>query len=110
MSIDLEQFVCTADEFAAQLVETGIPGAGTARYYLMPEACTFLQRWAAERRYPYSQPPASRSYSYGTDTCPTAHTFMDSFIRWSTFCEKYRPEHCELAARIVSDVAEANRR
>ena len=110
MSLDLEQFACTADEFAAQLVEAGIPGAGTARYYLMPEACTFLQRWAAGRRYPYSQPPASRSYSYGTDTCPTAHTFMDSFIRWSTFCEKYRPEHCELAARIVSDVAEANRR
>ena len=110
MSIDPEQFTCTADEFAEQLVEGGIPGAGTARYYLMPEACTFLQRRAVEHRYPYSQPPASREYTYGESVCPTAHEFLDTWIRWSTFCAKYRPEHCGLAAEIVHGVAEANRR
>ncbi len=110
MSIDPEQFTCTADEFAAQLVDEGVPGAGTARYYLMPEACTFLQRWASERRYPYSMPPASRQHSYGEDTCPTAHEFLDTWIRWATFCEKYTEEHCELAARIVREVADRNRR
>ncbi len=110
MSIAPAQFACDADEFAEQLVEAGIPGASTARYYLMPEACTFLQRWSAEGRYPYSRPPASRAYRYGAEACPTAHAFLDTWIRWSTFCEKYRPEHCELAAQIVRGVAEANRR
>jgi dTDP-4-amino-4,6-dideoxygalactose transaminase len=109
MNIDPEQFTCTTAEFAEQLVEGGIPGAGSAQYYLMPEACTFLQRWAAEKTYPYSQPPASREYTYGESACPTAHEFLQTWIRWSTFCAKYQPEHCELAAQIVSDVAEANR-
>jgi hypothetical protein len=31
-------------------------------------------------------------------------------IRWSTFCEKYQPEHCELAAEIIRQVADQNRR
>jgi hypothetical protein len=30
-------------------------------------------------------------------------------VRWSTFCEKYEPEHCELAAAIVRAVADRNR-
>ncbi len=110
MSIDPAQFTCTADEFGAQLAEAGIPGASTARYYLMPEACTFLQRRAQEGRYPYSMPPAAREYSYDERTCPTAHEFLDTWIRWSTFCEKYTEEHCELAASIVREVADRNRR
>ena len=50
LSIAPEQFCCTADEFADQLLKAGIPGAGTGRYYLMPMALTFLQRNARERR------------------------------------------------------------
>lgn len=110
LSIDPDQFTCTADEFSAQLAAAGIPGASTARYYLMPEACTFLQRWAEEKRYPYSMPPASREYRYDERTCPTAHDFLQTWIRWSTFCEKYSEQHCELAADIVRQVAERNRR
>jgi len=34
---------------------------------------------------------------------------LDTCIRWSTFCEKYQPEHCELAAAIVREVADKNR-
>jgi len=110
LSIAPDQFRCTADEFAEQLVQAGIPGAGTGRYYLMPVALTFLQRNAREKRYPYSMPPASREYSYDEKTCPTAWKFVQTWIRWATFCEKYTEEHCELAARIVREVAERNRK
>ena len=109
-NIDPAAFKCTPEEFAAQLAEAGVSGAGMGRYYLMPEAVTYLQRNANERRYPYSLPPASRTYEYSSTTCPNAVKFLDTFIRWSTFCEKYQPEHCELAAQLVQDVANRNRR
>lgn len=110
MSLEPGRFRCSTDEFAAQLAEEGIPGAGTARYYLLPEACTFLERWEREGRYPYSIPPASREHRYGASACPNAAAFLETFIRWSTFCEKYTEEDCELAAEIVRRVAQANRR
>ena len=110
MSIEPEAFNCGAEKFAAQLVEEGIPGAGIGKYYLMPAACTFLEENARKNAYPYSMPPASREHSYGADSCPTARDFLETFIRWSTFCEKYEPEHCELAAHIVAKVAERNGR
>jgi len=109
-SIDPAAFRCSADEFAEQLADRGIPGAGTGRYYLMPEALTFLQEKAGNHAYPFSKPPASRDFSYGPDTCPTAHAFLETFIRWATFCEKYEPEHCEIAAEIIRRVADRNRR
>jgi dTDP-4-amino-4,6-dideoxygalactose transaminase len=108
-SIDPQAFRCTADQFGQQVAAAGIPGASTARYYLMPAACTFLQEKASRKVYPYSLPPASREYRYGGDVCPTAQRFLETFIRWATFCEKYQPEHCELAADIVRGVAQANR-
>jgi dTDP-4-amino-4,6-dideoxygalactose transaminase len=109
MSLDPKAFRCSADEFARQLSEAGIPGAGTGRYYLMPAACTFLEANARSRRYPYSIPPASGEYSYTADTCPTARQFLEHWVRWSTICAKYQPEHCELASRIVREVADRNR-
>ena len=75
----------------------------------MPAACTFLNENARNKVYPYSVPPASRQYRYGADTCPTAREFLETWIRWCTFCEKYTEEHVELASRIVADVADANR-
>lgn len=109
LSLAPEQFRCTTDEFAAQLAQAGIPGAGTGRYYLMPAALTFLHRNAREKRYPFSMPPASREYRYDEHTCPTAWKFVQTWIRWATFCEKYTEQHCELAARIVREVAARNR-
>lgn len=109
LSVDPHALRCSVDDFAAQLVAAGIPGAGTGRYYLMPAALTFLQEKARGRVYPYSAPPASRTYGYSADTCPQARDFLEGFVRWSTFCEKYQPEHCELAARIVARVADRNR-
>ena len=54
-------------------------------------------------------PPASREYTYGAESCPNASAFLDTYVRWSTFCERYEPEHCELAAQIVREVADKNR-
>ena len=108
-SIDPDAFTCDADSFAAQCSDAGIPGAGTGRYYLMPAALPFLTERAERQEYPYSSPPASRRYTYRAEDCPTAKAFLDTFVRWSTFCEKYTHEHVELAARIVADVADANR-
>jgi len=108
-SIDPGAFRCDADEFAVQCAEAGIPGIGTARYYLMPEACPFLDENARKKVYPYSIPPASRRYRYGGKTCPNAKAYLDNWLRWSTFCARYRSEHCEIVARIVSEVAERNR-
>ena len=107
-SIDPKQFRCTTAEFAGQLEQAGIPGAGMGEYYLMPAALTFLQQQARDKIYPYSMPPASREYSYSADNCPNAKDFLKTFIRWATFCEKYQPEHCELAAAIIHQVAERN--
>ncbi len=110
MSIDPARFACDATEFARQLAEGGIPGAGLAKYYLMPEACTFLAENARKKVYPYSMPPASREYRYDETICPNAHGFVETWIRWCTFCVKYTEEDCRIAADIVRNVAERNRR
>jgi hypothetical protein len=39
-----------------------------------------------------------------------AAAFLETWIRWTTFCDRYETEHCELAAQIVRSVAERNRR
>ena len=108
-SIDPTIFRCTAEVFAAELVEAGMPGVGQGRYYLMPAGLTFLQKAALQEVYPFSQPPARRKYRYSGDDCPTAMAFLGNFIRWATFCEKYREKHCEMAIKIVRQVAEKNR-
>jgi len=108
-SIDPKQFSCSVDEFASQIAEAGIAGAGTGRYYLMPAALPFLQTAAREQAFPFSQPPASRRFEYSADSCPNAKAYLETFIRWSTFSERYEPQHCELAADIVRTVADKNR-
>ena len=44
LNIDPQQFRCTTEEFAKQLAEAGIPGAGTGKYYLMPVASRSLTK------------------------------------------------------------------
>lgn len=108
--VDPDAFDGTADAFGEACAKGGIPGASTARYYLLPESCTFLEENARAGVYPYSRPPASRAYHYGADACPNARGYLDRWIRWSSFCAKYGPEECALAARIVRDVADRFRR
>ena len=109
LTLDPAQFTCSVADFARQLAAAGIPGAGMGAYYLMPEACTFLDDYARAQRFPFSQPPASRTYRYGAGCTPTAAAFLRRFVRWSTICEKYSEEHCRIAAQIVGAVAAANR-
>ncbi len=102
MNIDLQQFSCSADEFAEELVAGGVPNAGTGRYYLMPVGTAFLNEKAKKKIYPYSTPPASRQYRYDEDTCPEAWKFLQSWIRWATFCEKYTETDCCRAQEVVA--------
>ena len=110
LSLDPNVFKCTTAEFADQLQEAGIPGTGMGKYYLMPEACTFLDDKARNSVYPYSIPPDTRKYRYGADSCPNAKAFLENFIRWFTFGHKYQARHCRLAAEIVGQVAARLRR
>ena len=108
MSIQPGQFTCSVREFGEQLAAAGIPGASAAPYYYMPSALTFLDENARKKVYPYSL--STREYRYGTQTCPEAWKFAQNWTRWSTFCEKYTESDCELAARYVRRVADANRK
>jgi dTDP-4-amino-4,6-dideoxygalactose transaminase len=108
-NIDPGAFRCSPEDFAAQLADAGVPGAGMGEYYLMPAALTCLHKKVREGVFPYRVPPASRIPDYSSASCPNAAAFLKTFIRWSTFCEKYQPEHCELAAQTVADVAKRNR-
>ena len=49
-NIDPKQFKISADDFAKQVEEAGIAGAGTGRYYLMPAALRSSPRPPASRR------------------------------------------------------------
>ena len=109
-SIDPQAFRCTSVEFARQTAAEGVTGAGLGRYYLIPESCTFLRERASRKVFPYSEPPASRAYSYGPETCLNARTFLENFIRWNTFSEKYTDADVELAADLIRRVAERNAR
>ncbi len=108
-TIEPEQFTCDTAAFAAQLIDV-IPAVGMGAYYLMPEACTFLEQYARAERFPFSRPPASRTYHYSADSTPVAAEFLQRFIRWATLCEKYTEQHCEIAAAAIRAVADANRR
>lgn len=108
-NIEADAFTCDTESFGAQLAEAGIPGIGTGKYYLMPAGLTYLQERAQAGIYPYSMPPASRPVTYNADVCPNARDFLDTFLRWSSFCEKYEPAHCDLVAEIVATTADRNR-
>ena len=109
-SIDADAFTCDADTFAKAVADGGIPGAGLGRYYLIPAALPFLTEKANNKVFPYSMPPASREYTYDGDSCPNAQEFLETYVRWSSFCERYEPEHCDLATHIVETVADKYRK
>lgn len=109
-NIDPAQFTCSTEAFGAALADAGIPGVSFAPYYLMTDAVTYLQDGVKAGKYPFTVPPASRAPTYGKGDCPNGRAFLETFIRWSTFCDKYEPKHCELAANIVRQTAEKYRR
>ena len=108
-SIDPEAFTCSGEEFTDQVLQAGLTGAGQGKYYLIPASCTFLGRDAAAGTYPYSMPPASRRYSYDLENYPNAVAFLENYVRWASFCEKYQPEDCYKIAKVVAAIADRNR-
>ena len=108
-SIDPEAFRCSGEEFAVQVEEAGFTGAGQGKYYLMPAAVTFLQRYVDENRYPFSQPPASRAYRYDAESCPVAWEFLRHWVRSCSISEKWEEEHIDTLVDIVAEVADRNR-
>jgi hypothetical protein len=85
-----------------------MPNVGLGRYYLMPAAMTFLKDYVEQGVYPFSTPPASRTWDYSAESCPNARAFLDTWIRW-TWTEKYTPAHIEYMAGLIREVAERNR-
>lgn len=108
-SIDPAAFRCDADAFGVQVHEAGLSGASTARYYLMPAALPFLTEKATRRQFPYSAEQTTHTHRYDASTTPNAARFLDTFIRWVSFCEKYTDEHSDMAIEIVRRVADKNR-
>lgn len=108
-SLDPGLFTCDAEEFARQLREEGISDAGLGKYYLLPEALRFLKDSAERGVYPFSTPPASAKHVYGGQVCPNAQSFLERFVRWSSFTELYSEEDCLSAAGMVRTVADRNR-
>ena len=107
-TIDPKAFKCSTEEFGARLSDAGVPGAGMAEYYLLPESLVCLKDKAKSGTYPYATPPASRAYAYGGESCPNAQAFLKNFVRWSTFCEmptgalRTRGEHRAASRRAES--------
>ena len=106
-SVDPESFSCSVDELGDELKNAGIPGIGTARYYLMPAALTFLRDKAEDRAYPFSLLPANWEHTYGAEATPNAASFLESWIRWP-WTEKYNSGHVDYIADILRRVAEKN--
>ena len=46
----------------------------------------------------------------GGETDPNAAEYLEHWVHWRTFCEKYTEETCEAAAGIVADVAKRHRK
>jgi dTDP-4-amino-4,6-dideoxygalactose transaminase len=108
-SVEPAAFRVTADELGRQLDAAGLAGASPARYYLLPAALPFLSERAARRAWPYDAATTSRVHRYDAGTTPHAAQFLEHFIRWTSFCEKYTDEHADMAVEIVRQVAERNR-
>ncbi len=109
-TINPDQFTCDAEGFAKQVQDAGVPMADIGKMYLMPAACTFLEDMTRSKTYPFSMPPASHEYSFSEDNCPNARDYLENFVYWPTFCEKYTEEICEQVAGVVRAVADRYRR
>lgn len=104
--LDLDRFDCTLDEFCKECVDMGFTGLGVAKYYLLPQSCTFLAEHARDGVFPYLAPFAQKQYSYDASQYPNAVAFLKNALRWATFSEKYTEEDCQTVYEIVKTVAE----
>jgi dTDP-4-amino-4,6-dideoxygalactose transaminase len=106
--LDPEIIQCDPETFAREMDQAGIHGTGLASYYLMPEGAAFLNEKARAHLYPYSIPPAGRSYSYGRENCPNAASLLDHFVRW-VISDRYSEQTVDLIVEIVQNLAKKYR-
>ena len=109
-TMDPACFDCSAETFAAEMKAAGIPYADIGKMYQMTASSVFLEEWARAGRFPFSQPPASRTYSYTPGSTPAARDYLENWVYWPTICEKYTEEICEAATAIVAGTAERHRK
>ncbi|MBN1459571.1 MAG: DegT/DnrJ/EryC1/StrS family aminotransferase [Armatimonadetes bacterium] len=108
-SVDTRAFSCAPHELASQLSDAGIPGVGMGKYYLMPEALSFLREKAEAREYPFSLMKNPDRHTYSARAVPNAKAFLDTWIRWP-WTEKYTVGHVEYMGRIIEEAVRRNAR
>ena len=105
--IEPDAFSCTTEEFGVECDALGFTGLSPARYYLIPEACVFLQKDADAGSYPFNL--SKESYNYDADETPNAKEYMSGFLRSCYISEKFTDDYVEIAYQIIKEVADKYR-
>jgi perosamine synthetase len=107
IQLEMEKFDGSIDEIADAMVTEGMKECGVARYYLLPEAVTFLHPSKITFSGPCEEMTAAKRatsrYAYSADTCPMAKRHLDRSIRW-TWTPDYTDQDIQDMAKIISKV------
>jgi perosamine synthetase len=105
IQLDMEKFNGTIDEIAGAMVEEGMRDCGTARYYLIPEALSFLH---SRIKTPVADEMtaikrAASKYRYSADQYPQAKRHLERTIRWA-WTPDYTDRDINDMAKVISKV------
>jgi dTDP-4-amino-4,6-dideoxygalactose transaminase len=107
----LEEFDADLDTLAQALAAEGLPG-GTGRYYLLPEALTYLRDRAhmyGASPFPFDYFPAQDVPAYGSEACPMARRHLSQLFRWP-WTDRYTERDIDDIAMMVARVVRRYRR
>jgi perosamine synthetase len=102
----LEEFDADLDTLASALVAEGLPG-GTGRYYLLPEALTYLRdrgHMYGQSPFPFDYFPAHDVPVYGSEACPVAREHLSQVFRWP-WTDRYTERDVDDMASMIARVA-----
>jgi perosamine synthetase len=105
IQLEIEKFKGTLDEIAGAMVEEGMRDCGTARYYLIPEALSFLH---FRKKTPTTDEMtaikrAASKYRYSADQYPQAKRHLERTIRWA-WTPDYTDRDINDMAKIIAKV------
>ncbi|HXM93325.1 MAG TPA: DegT/DnrJ/EryC1/StrS family aminotransferase [Candidatus Dormibacteraeota bacterium] len=105
IQLDMKKFNGTIDEIAGAMVEEGMRDCGTARYYLIPEALSFLH---SRIKTPVADEMtaikrAASKYRYSADQYPQAKRHLERTIRWA-WTPDYTDRDINDMAKVISKV------
>ncbi len=105
IQLDMEKFNGTIDEIAGAMVKEGMRDCGTARYYLIPEALSFLH---SRKSTPVTDEMTSikravSKHRYSADQYPQAKRHLERTIRWA-WTPDYTDRDIDDMAKIISKV------